>query len=129
MGLQGVPVRVELGPKDLEKTPVFWQARFAGQGGQGDGGAARRRSTAGLSEHLKNMQTALFEKARKFRDANMYQVIPTTTSRRSSRSRAAFLWAHWDGTARDGDRILCRDEGPRFAAVPFTGPKERASVY
>ena len=40
--LKGVPVRVELGPKDLAKSACVLAPRSAGQGSEGDGCAPDR---------------------------------------------------------------------------------------
>ena len=65
--------------------------RPARQGGEGDGRAAGRRAARGSSSMLKAMQTALFEKAKQVSATpTRYRGrFATTTSRRSSRSRAA----------------------------------------
>ncbi len=67
--LKGVPVRIELGPKDLAKNACVLARRdLPGKEAKEMGvpldGAAER-----VGEMLKAMQTALFERARKFRDA------------------------------------------------------------
>src|SRR5207248_3832517 len=72
--LRGVPVRVELGPKDLEKNACVLARRdVPGKEGKEMGvpltGAPQR-----IVEILRDMQTSLLERARRFRDANSHDV-------------------------------------------------------
>ncbi len=71
--LRGVPVRVEIGPKDIEKQAcVIGRRDVPGKEGKQMGvplaGAAQR-----TYELLKEIQTNLFDRARKYRDANTAQ--------------------------------------------------------
>src|SRR5205085_6198916 len=67
--LKGAPIRVELGPKDLEKNACVL-ARRDRPGKEGKQmGVPLAGAAARIGELLKEMQTALFERARQFRDA------------------------------------------------------------
>src|SRR5205823_134287 len=72
--LRGVPVRIEIGPKDLAKQScVVGRRDVPGKEGKQVG-----VPLAGLAQHvdrlLREIQQNLFERARKFRDANSFEV-------------------------------------------------------
>src|SRR4029450_13867019 len=54
---------------------------------------------------LKAMQNDLLEHARKFRDANSYEVNSYDEFKKKIDEPGGFLWAHWDGTRETEDRI------------------------
>src|SRR5439155_8994948 len=66
--VRGVPVRVEIGPKDLEKSACAVARRDV----PGKEGKQFGVPLTGAAEHiaklLRDIQTSLFERARKFRD-------------------------------------------------------------
>src|SRR5207249_5620515 len=72
--LRGVPVRVELGPKDLEKNACVLARRDLPGRESKEMGVPLSQTPARIVAILKQMQTDLFERARKFRDANSYEV-------------------------------------------------------
>ncbi len=71
--LKGVPVRLELGPRDLENDQALMKAR--------DGGEKVAVDLAGvvaaIEQELETMQTRLLENARKFRDENSHMNVDT----------------------------------------------------
>ena len=108
--LKGVPVRVELGPKDLAKEACVLARRdLPGKEAKEMGvpldGAAER-----IGEMLQAMQKDLFERAQKFRDANMHEVDSYDDFKKKIEEPAASsgpLGRH----ARDGGPHRRGDEG------------------
>src|ERR1700722_498538 len=72
--LKGVPVRVELGPKDLEKNACVLARRDLPGKEAKEMGVPLAAAPARIVELLRLMQTDLLERARKFRDANTSEV-------------------------------------------------------
>src|SRR5438477_12289712 len=68
--LKGVPVRVELGPRDLEKNACVLARRDLPGKEAKEFGVPLAAAPQRIVEHLKTMQAALLGKARAFRDAN-----------------------------------------------------------
>lgn len=68
--LTGTPIRIELGPKDLEKGTVVMTRRDVGQKEFIPIGAVADK----VAKDLTSMQKDLLNKARAFRDANTFQV-------------------------------------------------------
>lgn len=64
---KGVPVRVEVGPRDIESNGVFVSQRTVAGKGQPQ---PRSEFVAGISQTLENIQATLLEQALEYRQAN-----------------------------------------------------------
>ncbi|MNL10841.1 Proline--tRNA ligase [compost metagenome] len=69
---QGVPVRVEVGPRDMAKGEVFVGRRDKGP--KEKAGQARDAFVQGIANTLQEIQDGLFERAKKFRDENIKKI-------------------------------------------------------
>jgi prolyl-tRNA synthetase len=121
--VKGVPVRVELGPKDLANNACVLARRDlpgkeAKEMGVPLAGAANR-----IIELLKKMQVDLFERARKFRDANSFEVNSYDEFKKKIDEPGGFLWAHWDGTRETEDRVAAETKAT-IRCIPFSRAKE-----
>jgi prolyl-tRNA synthetase len=122
--VRGVPVRIEIGPKDLEKQAcVVGRRDVPGKEGKKIG-----VPLAGLGQYvdklLREMQTNLFERARKFRDANSCEVNSYDEFKKKIEEPGGFLWAHWDGTRATEDRIAAETKAT-IRCIPFNRAKEQ----
>ncbi|HZU38889.1 MAG TPA: proline--tRNA ligase, partial [Gemmataceae bacterium] len=72
--LRGVPVRVELGPKDLQKNACVLARRDLPGKEAKEMGVPLDAAPQRIGEMLKSMQTDLLERARNWRDQNSYEV-------------------------------------------------------
>ncbi len=117
--LQGVPVRLAIGPKDLEKGTV----------------ELARRDTL-TKEYVKNeevvekvkglmteIQNALFEKARSYRDSHITEVDSFDEFKKVLKEKGGFLSAHWDGTAETENKIKDLTKAT-IRCVPFDRKEE-----
>src|SRR5437762_3566624 len=103
--LRGVPVRVELGPKDLEKQSCV-VARRDVPGKEGKlVGVPLTAAGAKIVGLLKEIQKNLFDRARSYRDANTFEVNSYDEFKQQIEAPGGFFWAHWDGTRATEDRI------------------------
>src|SRR5256885_35778 len=68
--LRGVPVRVELGPKDLARSACVLARRDLPGKEAKEMGVPLERAAARIGELLRAMQADLFARAKRFRDAN-----------------------------------------------------------
>ncbi len=102
--LRGVPVRVELGPKDLEKQACVVARRDV----PGKEGKQMGVPLTGAAQHinalLREIQTALFDKAKKFRDERICSVNSYDEFKKEI-EQPGFLLAHWDGTRETEDKV------------------------
>src|SRR5947209_8188862 len=121
--LRGVPVRIELGPKDLAKDScVVGRRDVPGKEGKQIG-----VPLAGVAQHvdrlLREIQQNLFERARKFRDANSFEVNSYDEFKQKIEEPGGFLWAHWDGTRETEDRIAAETKAT-IRCIPFVRANE-----
>lgn len=94
--LRGIPVRIELGPKDIEKDQLVVARRDTGE----KEFLPQQGVVDVVSERLDAVQRSLFESAQEFRAANSHRVDnwDDFAERLSTESGCGFLHAHWDGT-------------------------------
>ncbi|MBP7463487.1 MAG: proline--tRNA ligase [Bacteroidales bacterium] len=92
--MKGIPVRIAIGPKDME---------------QGTCEIARRDTLekyninqAEIVEHVANLMTTIqeniYRKASDFREANTYKAETYEEFKEIMDKNPGFVWAHWDGT-------------------------------
>ncbi|HTU90828.1 MAG TPA: His/Gly/Thr/Pro-type tRNA ligase C-terminal domain-containing protein, partial [Gemmataceae bacterium] len=121
--LKGVPVRVELGPKDLAKGACVLARRDLPGKEAKEMGVPLTRAATRIGEMLQAMQTALFERARKFRDENTYDVNSYDEFQKKIEEPGGFLLAHWDGTRETEDRIAAETKAT-IRCIPSDRKKE-----
>jgi prolyl-tRNA synthetase len=133
--LRGVPVRVEIGPKDIEKAACA-VARRDVPGKEGKQFGVPLAGAAGHVEKLlRDIQQALYDRAKKYRDTRTVSVNTLDEFKDLFPVRAAgegeelpvealkFVYAHWDGTRETEDRVQSEFKAT-IRVLPFDGPKE-----
>ena len=121
--IKGVPIRIELGPRDLAQgTCVLARRDFPGKEGKTVGVPLADVSTRIVSL-LKEIQKNLFEHAKKYRDANSFEVNSYDEFKTKIEEPGGFLWAHWDGTRETEDRIAAETKAT-IRCIPFSRAKE-----
>jgi len=99
--LKGVPVRIAIGPKDLEKGTVEMARRDTLE----KSFMPVKEVVQRICNTLPEMQTALFEKAKKLRDDRITVVNDFETFKSVLEEKGGFLSAHWDGTPETEEKI------------------------
>src|SRR5579859_2345070 len=99
--LKGVPLRLEIGPRDLQNDQMTLVRRDTRAKEQVSPSAAAARVSALLTE----VQTGLFERARAFRDANTHTVDDYPAFKRIMEEQRGFIRAFWCGSAECEARI------------------------
>ena len=98
--LKGVPVRLAIGPRDLENNTVEVARR--------DTMTKEVRQEEGLAEYLKGLmdviQENIYNKALDFRNKNVYKV-DTWDEFKEKIEQGGFLLCHWDGTTETEEKI------------------------
>ncbi|MCS7047319.1 MAG: proline--tRNA ligase, partial [Gemmataceae bacterium] len=121
--VKGVPIRVELGPKDLEKDACVVARRDLPGKEAKLVGIPLAEAPARIAGLLKQIQADLLERAKKFRDAHSYEVNSYDEFKRKIEEPGGFLWAHWDGTRETEERIAAETKAT-IRCIPFDRPKE-----
>lgn len=92
---KGVPARIEIGPKDIEKNTVALKGRIAEKKEfvPRDGIAAR------MTGFMDDLQQRLFERACQFREQNSLEIDAWSDFVQAFEGeQSRFVFAHWDGT-------------------------------
>ncbi|SHI64308.1 proline--tRNA ligase [Flavobacterium terrae] len=99
--LKGVPVRIAVGPKDLENK-TFEVARR-------DTLSKEVVAAEGVASHiqalLEQIQKDLFERALDYRNTHVTEVNSFDEFKKVLEGKAGFVSAHWDGTAETEEKI------------------------
>ncbi|MGB2416569.1 MAG: proline--tRNA ligase, partial [Flavobacteriaceae bacterium] len=99
--LQGVPLRLAIGPKDLESGTVELARRDTLTKQVVD----LENLTATVKTLINEIQTALFQKALDFRADHITQVDTFDVFKTVLEEKTGFISAHWDGTTETEDKI------------------------
>ena len=99
--LQGVPVRIAIGPKDLEKGTV----EVARRDTLTKSFMQQSEVSTAIPVLLDEIQVELFEKALKFRDDHSQTVDTWEEFEILMKNNPGFVHAHWDGTQETEDKI------------------------
>ena len=99
--IQGVPVRITIGPKDLEKKSIeiFRRDTLEKQF------IKIEESLDFVSKLLDEIQKNLFDKAKNFRDNNITEVENFEDFKTTLENKGGFISAHWDGTDETENKI------------------------
>jgi prolyl-tRNA synthetase len=121
--VKGVPIRVELGPKDLAKNACVLARRDLPGKESKEMGVPLDGAATRIVELLKTMQGDLLQRARKFRDANLHTVDSYDDFKKKIEEPGGFFLAHWDGTRETEDRIAAETKAT-IRCIPFELGKE-----
>jgi len=116
--LKGIPLRIALGPRDIEKGTVELARRdtLEKQVLPQEGIAAH------ISHLLNEIQENIYQKALKYRKENTYRVDTWDELVDVLENRGGFALAHWDGTKESEDRI--RETKATIRCLPLNNKKE-----
>ena len=134
--VRGVPVRIEIGPKDIEKGACVVARRdVPGKEGK-QFGIPLTGAAAHVDALLRDIQKALFDRAKKYRDARTVTAntleefaafFPVKGGDKDDEetdlNKLKFVYAHWDGTRETEDRVQ-KEYKATIRCLPFDGPQE-----
>jgi prolyl-tRNA synthetase len=115
--LKGVPIRVELGPKDLAKGACVLARRDLPGKEAKVMGVPLGEAPARIAEMLRQMQQALFDRARAYRDQSTREVNSYDEFKQEI-EKGGFLLAHWDGTRATEDKVQAETKAT-IRCIPF----------
>jgi prolyl-tRNA synthetase len=117
--MKGVPVRIALGARDLENNMVEVARR--------DTKEKKSVSLNGLHQTiiqlLSDIQQAMFDKARAYRDAHITRVDSWEDFEKMLDGAGGFISAHWDGTAETEEAIKQQTKAT-IRCIPLNNPQE-----
>lgn len=99
--LQGVPIRIAIGPKDLENETV----EVARRDTLSKETVILDRISVVVEDLLEEIQKSLHTKALNFRDEHITSVDTFDEFKKTLEAKGGFISAHWDGTIETEDKI------------------------
>ncbi|MGC6479845.1 MAG: proline--tRNA ligase [Flavobacteriaceae bacterium] len=99
--LKGVPIRLAIGPKDMEKN----QVELARRDTQSKQFVPVDDLTKVIPPLLEDFQKGLFEKALKFREEHITEVNSFDEFKEVLEQKGGFISAHWDGSEATEQKI------------------------
>lgn len=99
--LKGVPVRIAVGPRDLENN----QVEIARRDTKEKSTVSMEGITETVSQLLLDIQSNLFNRAKKYRDEHITKVDRWDEFISVLDTKAGFVSAHWDGTPETEEKI------------------------
>lgn len=118
--MKGVPLRLEIGPRDLENGGVTVVRRDTGE----KSFIGREELTARLPQILDEIQGNLFQQALDFREKNTCRVSSYEEFQEILKEKRGFLLAPWCGDAGCEERIK-NETGATIRCLPFENKKEK----
>ena len=142
--LKGIPLRVEVGPKDVQKQSVALAQRVVLDGSVPEGGRKPKQFVpqAGLTEHveklLEQIQQGMFQRALKFREEHTYDVKDYEELKQAIEKGFARCW--WAGSREDEEkiqeetkatiRVLPNDQPGGTGKCVYTGkPADKIAIF
>jgi len=122
---KGVPVRITIGPRDIEQGTVEVARRDT-----------LEKETFQLTDienkiiHLlSQIQKNLYDRALDFRENNSFRVDTWEEFKNVLDTKGGFIYAHWDGTAETEEKIK-EETKATIRVIPFNNTKENGKcVY
>lgn len=117
---KGVPIRIEVGPKDVANNQLMAVYRYSGE--------KEIISLAGdwagkLKQKLADIQQAMLQKARAYQAEKTYQIDDYEKFRAQLEADPGFIYSHWCGAAACEDQIA-RETKATIRCIPFNQPEE-----
>ncbi len=117
--LKGVPVRLAIGPKDLENGTIEIARRDT-----------KEKNVVNMDEVvdlipglLDEMQTSIYSNSKNFREENTVTTDSWEDFKDIIENKGGFVLAHWDGTPETEDKIK-EETKATIRCIPFDQPDE-----
>ncbi len=112
--LKGVPVRIALGPRDLENN----QAEVARRDTKEKKFISLDNLSDDIEKLLEEIQSNIYNKALAFRNENTHEVETYDELKEVIKTKGGFVLAHWDGTAETEEKIK-QDTKATLRCIPL----------
>jgi prolyl-tRNA synthetase len=117
--LKGVPVRIAIGPRDLENKTIEVARR--------DNLTKETIPVDKVNEHipklLEDIQNNIYNKALNFRKENTFYIDTWDDFLKTLDNQGGFIMAHWDGSAETEEKIK-EETKATIRCIPFDSPEE-----
>jgi prolyl-tRNA synthetase len=116
--LKGVPIRIEIGPRDLKQEQITIVRRDTSERAY----IKESEATNTVTKLLEEIQTNLFNKAKKFLEENITTVKTYGEFKNVLRKKGGFIRASWCGNPACEEKIK-EETGATIRTVPFEKEK------
>jgi len=113
--LKGVPIRLALGPKDLENNTIEITRRDTLKKETTDIKSIRDK----ISNYLIEIQNNIYKKANDFKNKNSHKVKNYEDFKNIIKNKSGFVYAHWDGTVETEEKIK-KETKATIRCIPIT---------
>jgi len=118
--LRGVPVRIEIGPRDIEKNRLTLARRDTGERME----VERPLIDLELKNLLEEIQKALFERAKAFFEEHRYETGDYEEFKRIFEGEGGFVYAPWCGSSECEENIQ-KETRATVRCIPFDAEKPK----
>ncbi|MFQ6607556.1 MAG: proline--tRNA ligase [Fidelibacterota bacterium] len=123
--MKGVPLRIEVGARDMEKNSAVIVRRDTGK----KRSMERDNLVVKIPELLDEIQSGLFKQALTFRDENTIEVSNFTEFKEQMSSNGGFIRCGWDGDPAT-EAAIKEETKATIRVIPFDGnPRGKTCVY
>ena len=112
--MKGVPVRIALGPRDLEKNTL----EIARRDNLKKEIISIENAEQKIQQILKLIQKDILKKAKNFRDENSHDAKDYDEFKTLAKNNSGFIYAHWDGTGKTEEKIKS-DTKATIRCIPY----------
>ena len=112
--MRGIPLRVEIGPKDMEQNQAVLVRRDTHE----KIGVSLEELETKVEEMLDKIQKDMFERAKAHREAHTYEAVDYDSFVKTINEKPGFVKAMWCGCRECEDRIK-EDTGATSRCMPF----------
>jgi prolyl-tRNA synthetase len=125
--MRGVPLRVEIGPKDIESGTVVLARRDV-LGKQGKSSVPESGLADSVRELLEEIQANMLKKATAFLDENTHFVESYDGFKEELQEKGGFIRVHWAGSSED--EALIKDETKAtIRCLPLDVPEGKGKCF
>jgi len=118
--MKGVPVRIAIGPRDIENNTVEVARRDTLEKQVIPQAAAIEKVSALMEE----IQEGIFKKSYDFRGSNTFKVDDYNEFKEIMKDRPGFVMAHWDGTT-ETEELIKNETKATIRCIPVDAPEEK----
>ncbi|MDD2709351.1 MAG: proline--tRNA ligase [Verrucomicrobiae bacterium] len=127
--IRGVPLRIEIGPRDVDSGKLVLVRRFVlEQPGENEKALrmrkkqilSRQEALASITPALAEMQQQLFQRALAFRQKNSRLINSMGEYDEFFKQGGGFAWVHWAGTQED-EETMAKQHQTSIRNIPLPG--------
>ena len=132
--MKGIPIRIAIGPKDIEKN----QLELARRDTEEKIFIKQNFALEEVEKILKEIHVNLFERAKKFLEENITEVDSYEDFKNTINQKGGFVYAYWDGTTETEEKIK-KETKATIRCIPYssstkgkcvlTGKESNQKVY